>query len=302
MKKISKLISAMFMVAALNVSMVSPAFATEVTGGATDVTAAATDVTAAVTEAAAPTVDLNGTYHATLGIQTCDTLWITRNGYYNAVINPEFGTDKYALLFSGKESTKNYVEYAGTFNDATIEGNGTYTVSLTGADFGGETSFSQIHVATDIPDNDSIKFTDVTLKVNGKKIVNFADGYKETETKYLAGGIDILCINHWRKPLEDYVTGQGAALSNNGGVICLTGTGDEKVEVTFAVSGFAYDKVEQAVTTAPTKAPAVTQAAETDAKADDNSGNMSTILIVVGVIVVVAVISAVVVIVKKKKA
>jgi hypothetical protein len=236
-------------------------------------------------------------------------IWIGRWGYFAESINPAFGTDKNAVLFSGSETAGNYTEYTGTFTDAVLEGNGTYTVALTDADFAGEVSISQLHVATDIPMNDQIKFTDVKVKVNNKTVLKFDEGYMETDNKYNEGGMVLLTINHWRKPLEEIVMGNGMAVSGNGAE-CLTGSGKDNIEITFTVSGFAYDKVEPtaaAVSAAPTAAAsdtADTAAAQTtaDASGQTNEGTAGVpyILIIAGSAVAVILI-AILVFLKMKK-
>lgn len=317
LKNMCRYLSVLLIVAMLDISMVGPAFAAEVTG--------------AVEEKAA--VDLNGTYHATLGVQTCTMLWISRWGYYDEIINPAFGTDKNAILNSGSEKTKNYVEYAGTFNDATIEGNGTYTVSLTGADFAEEVLFGQMHIATDIPVCDEITFSNIIVKINNRTLISFDEAFMESEKKYLAGGMVILAMNHWRKPLEDMLIEKGLSVTGNG-VECLIGGGDDTIELTFTVSGFAYDKVEEVVaetvsvtptvaalnnektdaeTDTETDAETVAEAdaetvaetdaetvAETVAEADEESGSLLIIIIVVGLVVIAAVTAAVAISKKKK--
>lgn len=296
LKHMCKGFSAVLLVILLEILMVVPVYASEVTGAA-DVTQAAS----ASGTPAAKELDLNGKYHAALGIQTCDTLWIGRWGYYDAGINPQFGTDKYSVLFSGSDSAKNYKEYPGTFTDATIEGNGTYTVSLKGADFADEKDVSQLHIATDIPDNDKIKFSNVTVKVNDNTLATYDEGYIETEKKYLAGGMVALTINHWRQPLEDLNTGKGLTLSDNGGVVCLTGSGNDNIEITFTVSGFAYDNKATAVSAVPTVAAADNNATDSTADTKTSNSSMVVVIIVVAVVVVVAAVGAIIAVNKKKK-
>ena len=192
--------------------------------------------------AASKTVNLKGTYHAAMGLQTCDKLWCQRMAYYNKTINDKYGTKDVNKIFSGSTKTSNYVTYKGTFTDVKIAGNGTYTLSLKGADFRGETSLSQLHIATDIPVNNKIKFTNVKVKVNGKTKITLAKGYGETDKKFLAGGMVILAINHWRAPLEKTLKDKGLSFSSNGGVQCLSGNGKNSIQITFTVSGFSYKK------------------------------------------------------------
>lgn len=255
----------------------------------------------------APVVDLNGTYQAAMGIQTCNTLWIGRYAYFDANINEQFGTDQYSTLFSGAEKTNNYAEYTGTFQDITIEGNGTYTVTLTGADFAEETTISQLHVATNIPVNDQIKFTDVKVKALGKTQVTFDEAYMETDKKFESGGMVFLVMNHWRAPLEKFLEENGQYIDGSG-LVWLRGAGDDSIEITFTVSGFAYDKVEEApaeVTEAP--APADTDAANeaaeaTTANTSEKEAKVPLLwIILVPAVLIVAVVLIIVVVSKKKK-
>jgi hypothetical protein len=254
---------------------------------------------------------LNGTYHATLGIQTCNTLWIGRWGYFDASINPALGTDKNDVLFSGSETKGDYAEYAGTFQDAVIEGNGTYTVSLTDADFAGETTISQMHIATDIPVSDEIRFSDVSVKINGRTQITFDEGYIETDQKYLSGGMVILTMNHWRKPLEDLVVSNGFSVVGSG-IDWVSGNGGDNVEVTFTVSGFAYDKPEAAEAETVSITPAAAapdngkadMAAETAAQADNTTENRPVIYVIIGAaaaVVIAAAAIAVIIVFRKKK-
>lgn len=183
-------------------------------------------------------VDLDGTYHASLGVQTCTNLWITRLAYYEESQNKYYNTDNYAYMLS--ESAGENQPYDGTFTDVEIAGNGIYTVKLEGADFAGETTISQLHVATDIPVNDTIHFTNVTAKVNGKEFFTFEEGFMEDEELYLQGGMDLIVINHWREALVKMLKEQGRT-EDGSGYNLLMGTGNESIEVTFTVSGFNYD-------------------------------------------------------------
>ena len=63
------------------------------------------------------------------------------------------------------------------------------------ADFAGEPAF-QIFIATDIPANDKIKFTDVTATIDGKKVLSFDEGWMENEDPYIQGGEVVVLLNH----------------------------------------------------------------------------------------------------------
>ena len=188
---------------------------------------------------AAKYINLNGKYHASLGLQTCTKAWINRYAYYDKEANQYYGTNKAGCMIAADPSAAGK-EYAGTFHDVEIAGNGTYTVSLDNAEFGGETSLSQLHVATDIPMNKVIKFKNVSFTVNGKKIVDFDNGYMEDEEPYINGGMDLLLLNGWRDPLVDELENKGLTKKKSGYNL-LNGSGKESISVTFAVTGFNYN-------------------------------------------------------------
>lgn len=235
--------------------------------------------------------DANGTYHARMGIQTADTLWITRWGYYDKGANSYYKTEKDDKLCTNKDEV-----YDGTFTDVEIKGNGTYTVSLDGADFSGETTISQLHVATDIPTKSDVKFSDVSLEVNGKEIVSFDEGYMEDEEPYLAGGKVLLLLNHWRPELIKELESKSAGETADNGWKLLQGTGEEKVSVTFTVSGFAYDNE-----SAKAQTDTNTSSDASSAPAEETGKSSPVLPIVIGGIVVVVIIVAVVTRTRKKK-
>lgn len=250
-------------------------------------------------------LDVNGVYHAALGVQTATNLWIQRMAYMEPVQNEMWGTENQDALFYKDNATKEVITTAGTFTDAEIAGNGTYTVSLEGADFLGETTISQMHVATDIPLNDTIKFTDVSLNINGKTIVSFDEAVYEDESPYLTAGMDFLLMNHWRASILNALQEQGIGESADNGYDLLSGSGNDNITVTFTVSGFAYDKAEEEIAEETTASgdEETTDANEGTTQGDDKDGEKSSggMVAVVIVIVVVVVIAAIVVVRKKKE-
>lgn len=181
-------------------------------------------------------------YHAAMGIQTATQIWIQRWGYYDASYNEYYDTENYSKLY---DSNKTF--YDGTFEDVEIKGNGTYTVALKDADFAGETTVSQLHIATDIPvaESEKLQFTDVTLEINDKEVVKFDQAVMEDEENYMQGGAVILLYNHWRDGLKKTLSDMGAGEDSDNGWEVLQGSGDN-VAVTFTVSGLPYDNEEQA--------------------------------------------------------
>jgi hypothetical protein len=75
----------------------------------------------AAAEAKKKKVDLNGTYHAALGISTATQIWINRNAYFAEDANVYYGTDQWGKLMSEDSASGDKVEHAGTFTDAVIE-------------------------------------------------------------------------------------------------------------------------------------------------------------------------------------
>lgn len=181
-------------------------------------------------------------YHAALGIQTATQIWIQRWGYYHESFNEFYDTTNFDKLY---DSQKQF--YNGTFEDVEIKGNGTYTVSLNNAEFMGETTVSQLHVATDIPvaESEKLTFSDVKLEINGNKILKFDTAVMENEENYMQGGAVILLLNHWREELIATLITMGRGEDASNGWDLLQGSGMENVSVTFTVSGLSYDNEQQ---------------------------------------------------------
>lgn len=253
-------------------------------------------------------VDLNGTYHAALGVQTSTDKWLNRAAYFEPEQNQMYGTENNDKLFYGDKDNNNEPVFVdGTFTDVEIAGNGTYTVSLSGADFKGDTALSQLHVATDIPVSDKIKFSNVELNINGRKIVTFDDAVMEEEAPYIVAGMDILLLNHWRAELCSDLEAKGVSKDATSGWNLLAGNGDDNITVTFTVSGFSYDKKSDETEAETTAANADSKDNETKAPGssdnkDGDKGGLTTgaiIGIIAGAVVVVIVI--VIAVTSKKK-
>jgi len=193
---------------------------------------------------AKPSVKLDGEYHAALGVRTGSGKNIYRMAYYH---KKSAGTDKWKHLAIGDYSSEEYQEIKSTFKDVVIKGNGKYTVSLENADFQGETSFSRMQVSTDIPDTGKIKFSDMSVKVNGRELVKYDEPYIDKHGD-ADGNCCLLVINEDREGFE--------GLDGD----CVPQGTENKISITFKVSGFSYNKGEKpkpAETPAPkpTKTP-----------------------------------------------
>ncbi len=179
---------------------------------------------------AKPSVDLNGQYHAALGVKTDTSKNIYRMGYYH---KESAGTQKWKHLAINGSTPGQYEQVQSTFKDVVIKGNGKYTVSLVNADFQGETSFSKMQVSTDIPDTGKIKFSDMVVKINGTRVASYKkpkiDKHKDAD-----GNCCLLIIN---KEREDF----NSKLDSN----CVPQGTENRISVTFKVSGFNYKKGEK---------------------------------------------------------
>lgn len=187
---------------------------------------------------AKPSVKLDGEYHASLGVRTGSGKNIYRMAYYH---KKSAGTEKWKHLAIGDYSSEDYQEIKSSFKDVVIKGNGKYTVSLTNADFQGETSFSRMQVSTDIPDTGKIKFSDMSVKINGSEIVKYDEPYIDKH-KDADGNCCLLVINNDREDFD--------SLDGN----CVPQGTENKISITFKVSGFSYNKGEKpkpAVTPSP---------------------------------------------------
>lgn len=178
---------------------------------------------------AKPSVKLDGEYHAALGVRTGSGKNIYRMAYYH---KKSAGTNKWKHLAIGDYSSEEYQEIKSTFKDVVIKGNGKYTVSLENADFQGETSFSRMQVSTDIPDTGKIKFSDMSVRVNGRELVKYDEPYIDKHGD-ADGNCCLLVINEDREGFE--------SLDGD----CVPQGTENKISITFKVSGFSYTKGEK---------------------------------------------------------
>ncbi len=235
-------------------------------------------------------VEYSGEYGAYLGCQTNNDLWIFRNAWDDAT----YGADAAPDIFSGLWSTTSEQHYAGEFVDAVIDGDGTYTVKLTGADFQNETTMSQLFVSTSIPYSSSIVFSDVSVKINGSTKYTVEEGYQSADSKKAGKFAGLSLQNIWDSNVTDLFPIQFPVTD---------------IEVTFTLSGLGYASAGTSTpaveptaepttvaTAAPTEAPTV---APTEAPAAETAGVSVWVWIAVAVVLVAAI--AVAVVVSKKK-
>ncbi|MDE6851666.1 MAG: hypothetical protein K2J67_04145 [Lachnospiraceae bacterium] len=239
-------------------------------------------------------------YHAAMGIQTATQIWIQRWGYYEGSQNEYYDTEDYNKLY---DSQKKF--YDGTFEDVEIRGNGTYTVSLMDADFAGETTISQLHIATDIPveESEKLQFTDVMLEINGNEILKFDQAVMENEENYMQGGAVILLFNHWRGQLVEDLKGMGRGEDSSNGWELLEGSGSNNVSITFTVSGLPYDNEELVREDAIEETGQIITAAQElsgEDSIEDDTLSLKQIIGIVGLSLLMIIIVIRVIIIKRK--
>ena len=177
------------------------------------IAAAAAAVVAVSTMAISAFAD--DTYHAYLGVQT-NPSWIFRNGWTDA----SFGKDYEAFDKLSKDGAP--ADIAGTFTDVEITGDGTYKVSLTGADLSDEEKFSLLFVSTDIPVDAGVSITNVKVIIDGQEKYTFAEAFIPEDTGEY---IQVQARNIWNDDL-----------GGDEGLFVYTMPNDS-VEMEFTVSG-----------------------------------------------------------------
>jgi hypothetical protein len=226
-------------------------------------------------------VDLNGTYHAYLGLQT--PVYSFRNAFDDETYG--YGTEYFDQITGWDGSDP--VKKDGTFTDVEIAGNGTYTVSVSGMNFGDEEFADQdymnlIFLSTDIPNTGEITISDIVLTVDGQ-----TPSINPILSPDSVNYVNMLIQNIWNDDVK---------------TIGYYSVPPTEMSITFTVSGFAYDN-EAAVAPAEEEVEADEAAAEADAAVESGtaSGGVSPVVVVVIVVVVVAIVAGVVVASKKKK-
>lgn len=232
-----------------------------------------------------PTLDLNGQYNAYFGLQT------PTFSFRNAFDDATYGRDSDVFnQITGWDSSNNAVKREGTFTDAVIAGNGTYTVSVDGMDLSGDFDsqeyFNLLFLSTDIPNTGEITISDIKLEIDGRDVA-IAPVLSPDSVSY----INMLIQNVWNDDVKEI------------GYYQVPPTA---MKITFTVSGFAYDNTSAAADAPKEEAPAAPSdatPAPTDAPADNagSEGGISPVVIVVIIVAVAAVIAVVAVVLSKKK-
>ena len=218
-------------------------------------------------------------YHAYIGIQT--PLYSFRNAWNE----PNYGKDtEYFNQVTGWEGS-DAVTKPGSFNDVTITGDGTYTVSAEGLDFGADEFSSQdymnlIFVSTDIP-RDAVEISDVVLDIDGSQPSISPLISPEDDDKYTTIAIqniwneDIKTIGYYKTPMSS-------------------------IKVTFTVSGLGDAAAEETATDDSSSDDAATTS---DAGTSDAEvAHTADVTPIAGIVLAILGVSLVVVALRKRSA
>ena len=261
------------------------------------------------------TADKMGTYNAYLWFQTDN--YTFRNTQTDATYGRESNPEIFAQITTW-DADNVAQKNPGELVDVEIKGNGTYKVGVTGFSANPSTEgaapyFRILGFSTTIPADESIVFTDVKSKMDGKTVYTFNEGFMDPDDAK-RGLHSVLAINEYNKTLKaDHEFGYNFP---------------SEMWIEFTVSGFDYDFAAETPaepteapaepteapaepteapaepTVAPTEAPAEPTAAPTTAPANvdaDTDGGMNPVVIVVIVVAVIAIAAGAAFVVLKKK-
>lgn len=262
------------------------------------------------------------TYHAYFGVQSASFTF--RNAWNEAKYGQgqvsEDGMVYFDQLTGWDGPTA--LSMGGTFTDAEITGNGTYSVSMTDFDFGEDETLNLLFISTDIPLDAGVSFSNVKVIMDGQTKYTFDEAYLNPDDKEY---VSPMCINIWNDDLgkqdglfgymmpqdsiELQFTVSGMATDNPDAVITEATTTEAvteaetepetEAETTAAETEAETTAAETEAAPAETEAaPAETEAAPAAAEASSSSPVGIIFAVVAGVIVVAVI---VVVIIKKKK-
>ena len=173
------------------------------------------------------TFDNNGTYHAYFGFQT--PVYSFRNTWHDESYGLNYTDDTgmdYFHQVTGWDADNNPVVKPGAFHDVEIKGNGTFTVSVDGLDFGDDEFATQeyfniLMLSTDFPHTGEVEVTDVKFNVDGQDI-DVTPVVNEEDVEY----ITVLIQNIWNADVKE---------------IAYYPVPPKEMSITFTVSGFDHD-------------------------------------------------------------
>ena len=237
--------------------------------------AAAAASAMAVSMMAAMPASAEETYHAYLGIQSASftfrNAW--NEGQYGKGIAADDGSFYFDHLTGWDGPTA--LNKGGTFTDAEITGDGTYSVSLTGDfDFGSDETLNLLFVSTDIPLDAGITISDVKVKFDGSTKYTFDEAYLNPDD---AEYVSPMMINIWNDDLgkADGLFGYTMPTSS--------------VEIEFTVSGMAAAPAETEAAPAETEAaPADTTETTAPATGNASAAAIAAVMAVAGTAAVIS--------------
>lgn len=231
--------------------------------------------------------DPNGEFNVYFGVQTA--AYSFRNAWNDSY---GLGTPEFDQITGWNGNDE--VVRTGTITDAVIKGNGTYTVSLTGVDFADDAeTLNLLFLSTDIPLDKGVEISDITVRMGGKKVYEFEESYQDPDTKDYIKSLLINTYNDAFKADNEFAYTLSAGMD---------------IEITFTVSGLAYDNPDAVpsgdTTPVETSAASTTQAANqatTTAGADAASQGGVSVGVIIAIVAAVVVVAAIVVVAVKKK-
>ena len=236
--------------------------------------------TAGAPVSSAGPVDLSGTYNAYIGLQT--PKYSFRNSWSESSygLNGSEGSEYFERITSWTDDGSAFTT-PGTITDAVIEGNGTYTVSVTGiewpeGEFADQDYMNQIFISTDIPNTGEVTISNVVLTIDNTNVSLASAGaiLSPDDVDYMTILIqniwnsDVTTIGYYSVPFTD-------------------------ISISFDVAGFDYDKAAQ---DAPADEPPTNDEGTVTDQADDGAETVETSSekgLVVGIVVVVIAVAAI---------
>lgn len=237
---------------------------------AAGVAAAAVASTLAVTASAADAFD------AYIGFQT--TVYSFRNAWDDGSYGADSGYhDSFIVWGSGDSPEETFPDYEdefdydvngylldATYDDVTVDENGTYTVTASDIDWAVDkaSDFNLIFVSTDAPNDGSITCTEAKIIVDGEVVKTIADPICDDSQQHF----NISLVNIWNSDIGSY----GLAYPT------------ESLAVEFTVTGFDEDADDAAAEEPADENPAAAEpaaaptAGDTAAPTDSSKGSPDT--------------------------
>ena len=194
--------------------------------------------------------DANGEFNVYIGVQTA--AYSFRNAWNDSY---GLGTPEFDQITGWNGNDE--VVRTGTISDAVIKGNGTYTVSLTGVDFADDAeTLNLLFLSTDIPLDKGVELTDIKVKMGGKSVYDFDTAFQDPDTKDYIKALLINTYNDGFKADNEFAYTLSAGMD---------------IEVTFTVSGLAYDNPDAAASGDTAATEATSQSTETKSEAPETT-------------------------------